>query len=150
LHDIGKLVIYEKVLNKPGSLNDEEWKLLKSHPEIGASIIENMEFLAAAVPLVRHHHERFDGAGYPDGLKGENIPLGARIIAVADSYDAMTTDRAYRAALSYEIALGTMKAKAGTQFDADVVKNFVELIEVDKYRVRDNSKDIGVNDIPTG
>jgi putative nucleotidyltransferase with HDIG domain len=150
LHDIGKLVIYEKVLNKPGSLNDEEWELLKSHPEIGASIIENMEFLSAAVPLVRHHHERFDGAGYPDGLKGEDIPLGARIIAVADSYDAMTTDRSYRAALSKEIALGTMKSKAGTQFDADVVKNFVELIEIDKYRVRDNSKDIGVNDIPPG
>ncbi|UCH83512.1 MAG: response regulator [Candidatus Latescibacterota bacterium] len=149
LHDIGKLVIYEKVLNKPGSLSDEEWELLKSHPEIGASIIENMEFLAAAVPLVRHHHERFDGTGYPGGLKGDDIPLGARIIAVADSFDAMTTDRAYRHALPKEIALGTMKSKAGTQFDPQVVEAFIELIEVDGYRARDESDEDNVNAVST-
>jgi len=138
LHDIGKLVIYEHVLTKPGSLNDEEWEILKSHPAIGASIIENMEFLSGAVPLVRHHHERYDGGGYPDGLKGEEIPLGARIIAVADSYDAMTTDRPYREALSGEVALNTMITKAGTQFDARAVEGFVDLVERDGFQPRQN------------
>ena len=106
---------------------------MKQHPSIGATIIENMEFLAGTVALVRHHHESYDGSGYPDGLKGENIPLGARIISVADSYDAMTTDRSYRKALSSEIALGTLKEKAGIQYDAAVVECFVELIEVDGF-----------------
>jgi response regulator RpfG family c-di-GMP phosphodiesterase len=138
LHDIGKLVIYERVLKKPGSLDDEEWEILKSHPVIGASIIENMEFLSGAVPLVRHHHERFDGGGYPDGLKGEEIPLGARIIAVADSYDAMTTNRPYREALSKDVALNTMITKAGTQFDARAVENFVDLVERDGFQPRQN------------
>ncbi|UCG51958.1 MAG: response regulator [Candidatus Latescibacterota bacterium] len=137
LHDIGKLVIYERVLNKPGSLNAEEWELLKSHPEIGASIIENMEFLSGAVPFVRYHHERFDGNGYPAGLVGEEIPLGARIITVADSYDAMTTNRPYREALSKSVALSTMKSKSGTQFDPRVVESMIELIEVDGFQPRE-------------
>ncbi len=136
LHDIGKLVVIENVLKKPGRLDTQEWEILKSHPTIGASIIENMSFLSGAVPLVRHHHERYDGGGYPDGLKGEGIPLGARIIAVADSFDAMTTDRPYRQALSREIALNTMIAKAGTQFDARVVENFVELVQMDGFEPR--------------
>ena len=138
LHDIGKLVVYENVLKKPGTLDEEEWRILKSHPVIGASIIENMEFLSGAVPLVRHHHERYDGEGYPDGLKGEMIPLGARIITVADSYDAMTTDRPYRKALTKEIALHTMISKAGTQFDADVVEHFIDLLERDGFQPRQN------------
>jgi response regulator RpfG family c-di-GMP phosphodiesterase len=136
LHDIGKLVVIENVLKKPGNLDNEEWEILKSHPVIGASIIENMEFLSGAVALVRHHHERFDGQGYPDGLKGDDIPLGARIITVADSFDAMTTDRPYRAALSRDVALGTMIAKAGTQFDARVVEKFVELVQDDGFEPR--------------
>jgi hypothetical protein len=138
LHDIGKLVIFENVLTKPGDLDDEEWEILKSHPAIGASIIENMEFLSGTVPLIKHHHERFDGGGYPDGLKGEDIPLGARIIAVADSYDAMTTDRPYREALSKDIALNTMITKAGTQFDARAVECFVDLVERDGFHPRQN------------
>ena len=138
LHDIGKLVVYENVLKKPGTLDDEEWRILKSHPVIGASIIENMEFLAGAVSFVRHHHERYDGEGYPDGLKGERIPLGARIIAVADSFDAMTTDRPYRKALTREIALHTMISKAGTQFDTGVVEHFIDLLEKDGFRPRQN------------
>jgi response regulator RpfG family c-di-GMP phosphodiesterase len=133
LHDIGKLVVYEKVLNKQGQLNEDEWESLKQHPSIGATIIENMEFLAGTVALVRHHHEAYDGSGYPDGLEGESIPLGARIISVADSYDAMTTDRSYRKALSSEIALDTLKQKAGTQYDARVVECFIELVEVDGF-----------------
>lgn len=138
LHDIGKLVVLESVLKKPGSLDDEEWELLKSHPVIGASIIDNMEFLSGAVPFVRHHHERYDGGGYPDGLKGEGIPLGARIIAVADCYDAMTTDRPYRKALSREVALNTLITKAGTQFDSGAVEMFVELLERDGFQPRSN------------
>jgi HD-GYP domain-containing protein (c-di-GMP phosphodiesterase class II) len=138
LHDIGKLVVFERVLNKPGALDDEEWEILKSHPEIGASIIENMEFLAGAVPYVRHHHERYDGNGYPDRLKGEEIPFGARIITVADAFDAMTTDRSYRKALSREVALNTMIAKAGSQFDPKAIEAFMELIEIDDFRPRQN------------
>jgi response regulator RpfG family c-di-GMP phosphodiesterase len=138
LHDIGKLVVYENVLKKPGTLDDEEWRVLKSHPVIGASIIENMEFLSGAVPLVRHHHERYDGEGYPDGLKSDGIPLGARIITVADSYDAMTTDRPYRKALTKETALHTMITKAGTQFDPGVVEHFIDLLEKDGFQPRQN------------
>jgi putative nucleotidyltransferase with HDIG domain len=128
LHDIGKLGVYEGVLNKPGKLNEKEWKLLRSHPEVGAQILRNMEFLSGTVALVRHHHERFDGKGYPDGLAGEDIPLGARIIAVADSFDAMTTNRSYRRALSWERALEILEEKAGTQFDPRVVAAFVSLV----------------------
>jgi HD-GYP domain-containing protein (c-di-GMP phosphodiesterase class II) len=133
LHDIGKLVVYERVLNKPGRLSDDEWEDLKRHPSIGASIIENMDFLIGTVDLVRHHHEAYDGTGYPDGLKGKQIPLGARIISVADSYDAMITNRSYRKALSSAVALDTIKTQAGSQFDPKVVECFVELIEVDLF-----------------
>lgn len=134
LHDIGKLVVYERILNKPGSLDEDEWEVLKEHPLIGASIIENMEFLAGTVALVRHHHESYDGNGYPDGLKGDDIPIGARIIAVADSYDAMTTDRPYRKALDRETARERLRNQAGVQFDPDVVEAFIELIEVDGFK----------------
>jgi putative nucleotidyltransferase with HDIG domain len=129
LHDIGKLGVYENVLNKKGSLNDEEWSILKSHPEVGAGIIQNMEFLAGTVALVRHHHERFDGKGYPDHLKEMEIPLGARIITVADSFDAMTTDRPYRDALTLEEAIATLKEKSGTQFDPAIVASFIQVLE---------------------
>jgi len=140
LHDIGKLVIYESILNKPGQLNEEEWEVLKEHPSIGADIIENMDFLSGTVELVRHHHENYDGNGYPDGLKGEEIPMGARIIAVSDSFDAMTTDRAYRKALSRETAIEQLQSMAGTQFDPKVVAAFVELVEVEGFVAR-NRKD---------
>ncbi|MBI4720174.1 MAG: response regulator, partial [Chitinivibrionia bacterium] len=129
LHDIGKLGVYENVLNKKGSLNDEEWSILKSHPEVGAGIIKNMEFLSGTVALVRHHHERYDGKGYPDHLKGDEIPLGARIITVADSFDAMTTDRPYRDALTLEQAIATLKEKSGSQFDPSIVKSFITVLE---------------------
>ena len=136
LHDIGKLLVYEKVLNKPGSLNKEEWAMLKQHPVIGAGIIENMDFLSGTVALVRHHHEHFDGAGYPDGLVGDEIPVGARIIAVADTFDAMTTDRSYRKALGSRKALQTLETKAGTQFDPVMVEAFVDLIKNDGFKPR--------------
>ncbi|MEE9270046.1 MAG: HD domain-containing phosphohydrolase [Candidatus Krumholzibacteria bacterium] len=143
LHDIGKLLVYERVLNKPGSLNSEEWEMLKQHPVIGASIIENMDFLSGTVALVKHHHEHYDGGGYPDGLVGDDIPVGARIIAVADTFDAMTTDRSYRKALSGRKALKTLQSKAGTQFDPNVVETFVKLIKDDGFKPR-KQKPLGV------
>ncbi len=136
LHDIGKLGVLENVLNKAEKLDDKEWEILKAHPEVGANIIENMEFLVGTAELVRYHHESYDGSGYPDGLKGEEIPIGARIISVADSFDAMTTDRPYRKALGWEKALETIKSSAGIQFDPDVVGKFVELVEDRTFKNR--------------
>lgn len=124
LHDIGKLGVMDSVVHKKGALDAEEWELLKAHPAIGAEIVEKMEFLDGVADTVRYHHESWDGRGYPEGLSGTDIPLGARIVAVADSFDAMTTDRSYRRALSVEQALGRLEAAAGTQFDADVVRVF--------------------------
>jgi putative nucleotidyltransferase with HDIG domain len=128
LHDIGKLGVVENILHKEGELNSDEWELLKSHPQIGARIVEKMEFLTGTSEIVNFHHESWDGNGYPDGLKGEEIPLGARIIAVADSFDAMTTDRSYRRALSIDEAVERLQSGAGTQFDPRVVRLFIRHI----------------------
>lgn len=128
LHDIGKLGVYEDILNKPGELTDGEWEIVRSHPEVGANIIRDMKFLEAACDLVRHHHERLDGKGYPDGLSGREISLGARIVAVADSFDAMTSDRPYRKAYSYEDAVRQLQMQT-EKFDAEVIRNLIELIE---------------------
>ncbi|NIM20651.1 MAG: response regulator [Candidatus Latescibacteria bacterium] len=140
LHDIGKLGVLEKVLNKKEQLDTEEWKILKAHPEVGASIIENMEFLTGTVELVRHHHENWNGKGYPDGLKGEEIPIGSRIIAVADGFDAMTTDRPYRKALKWTEALSTIKEGSGIQYDPEVVRSFEEIIRDKNFRKRMREK----------
>jgi diguanylate cyclase (GGDEF)-like protein/putative nucleotidyltransferase with HDIG domain len=115
-HDIGKLAIPDAVLLKPSGLTGEEWGMMRSHAEEGARIIGRLGFLADAVPAIRHHHERYDGSGYPDGLKGEEIPLGARIIHVADAVDSMLTTRVYRAARPAAAALAELKAGSGTQF----------------------------------
>jgi putative nucleotidyltransferase with HDIG domain len=128
LHDIGKLGVYEDILNKPGELTDGEWEIVRSHPEVGANIIRNMKFLEAACDLVRHHHERLDGRGYPDGLKGEQISVGARIVAVADSFDAMTSDRPYRIAFGYRDALEQLKLQTD-KFDGGVIDHLVRLVE---------------------
>ncbi|MBN1165347.1 MAG: response regulator [Candidatus Krumholzibacteriota bacterium] len=128
LHDIGKLGVYENILNKPGELTDHEWEIVRSHPEVGANIIKNMKFLESACDLVRHHHERLDGKGYPDGLKGDEISLGARIVAVADSFDAITSDRPYRKAHSYAEAIEQLRTKT-EKFDQDIVQKLVRLIE---------------------
>jgi len=135
LHDIGKLAIYEGLLNKEGKLTAKEWEEMKRHPVLGAQIIERMPFLHDAVGAVRHHHEQWNGGGYPDGLSGERIPIGARIVAVADSFDAMTTDRAYRPAFSRQEAMRRLRDGAGSQFDPRVVSCFLELIE-GGYRLR--------------
>jgi putative nucleotidyltransferase with HDIG domain len=135
LHDIGKLGVMENVLHKEGKLDEGEWELLKSHPEIGARIVDKMEFLTGTSEIVRHHHESWNGTGYPDGLKGDEIPLGARIIAVADSFDAMTTDRSYRRALSIDDAIERLKSAAETQFDPDIIRMFVRHIRNKGYEL---------------
>jgi HD-GYP domain-containing protein (c-di-GMP phosphodiesterase class II) len=128
LHDIGKVGVPEAILAKPGPLDSEEWKLMREHPAIGSRIIEPIRFLTGAMEIVRSHHERWDGAGYPDGLAREEIPLTARIFAVADSFDAMTSDRPYRRALSLEAALEEIRQGAGTQFDPLAARRFLELV----------------------
>jgi putative nucleotidyltransferase with HDIG domain len=115
-HDIGKLAIPDSILLKPASLTPEEWAIMQGHAEEGARIIDRLGFLQDAVPAIRHHHERFDGTGYPQRLRGEEIPLGARIIHVADALDSMLTTRIYRAARSVDEALAEVQAKSGTQF----------------------------------
>ncbi|MBI5554292.1 MAG: HD domain-containing protein [Elusimicrobia bacterium] len=127
LHDIGKIGIIKEVLNKPGKLNNDEFNIIRLHPALGEQIIEPVAFLQNIKPIVRHHHERFDGRGYPDGPKGEEIPYLSRIIAVADTYDAMTGERPYRPALGTEIALAEIKRCSETQFDPEVVKASLEL-----------------------
>jgi HD-GYP domain-containing protein (c-di-GMP phosphodiesterase class II) len=131
LHDIGKVGIPETILCKAGPLSVDEWTVMRNHPIIGAQIVSPIAFLADAVDLIRHHHERFDGSGYPDGLAGDAIPLAARIFAVADSFDAMTSDRPYRGAIGLEPALEEIRAGSGTQFDPEVVHVFIGMVEQD-------------------
>jgi len=125
LHDLGKLAIPEEILRKPGTLTDSERLVLERHPQIGFRMLDSLGVDPVA-DLVLHHHERWDGAGYPDGLRGEEIPLGARIIFVTDAYDAMTSDRIYRPRLSSQAALAELERCAGTQFDPGIVAAFVE------------------------
>lgn len=127
LHDIGKIGIAESILQKPSRLTDEEFDCIKSHPITGAHILESVEFLQSVCLQIKHHHERFDGKGYPGNLKGDKIPLGSRIIALADTYDAMTSTRPYRKGLSHETALEEIKNCAGSQFDPDIVDIFVKI-----------------------
>lgn len=128
LHDVGKIGIREDILNKPGKLDDEEWKEVKKHPESSMKILNGINFPWDIKPMIYAHHERYDGKGYPNGLKGEEIPLAARIIAVADLYDAMTSDRAYRKGLSKEVVIEELKRVAGTQLDPEIVRVFMELL----------------------
>ncbi len=128
LHDIGKLGIPEEILCKPSRLTKEEFEVIKTHPIIGTRIIEPIKPLQKILPGMRHHHERYDGRGYPDGLQGKEIPLFGRIIAVADTYDAMTSDRSYRKGLSADIALEEIQTCAGTQFDPMVVEAFFQMV----------------------
>ena len=128
LHDIGKIGVPETVLRKPGGLDDDEWALMRRHPLIGAQIVGPFEALEGVDLLIRHHHERLNGRGYPDGLIGEAIPLGCRIIAVADVWDALTSDRPYRAAWSPERAMACLLAQAGSELDAHAVAVFAEVL----------------------
>jgi len=127
LHDIGKIGIPDSILRKPGKLTPEEWQVMKSHPQLGYNILPRTPFLQNAAQMVLHHHESFNGQGYPDGLKGEEITLGARIFAVADTIDAMTSDRPYRAALTFEAAAAELQLFSGRQFDPKVIEAFNKL-----------------------
>jgi HD-GYP domain-containing protein (c-di-GMP phosphodiesterase class II) len=127
LHDVGKVALERSILHKPGRLTDDEWQQVREHPARSAHIIGAVSRFSAFVPGARHHHERFDGRGYPDGLAAEAIPLDARILAVADAYDAMTSDRSYRPALGHDEAIGRLRADAGTQFDPECVRAFAAL-----------------------
>ncbi len=131
LHDIGKVGIPDSILNKPDKLSEEEWDLMKTHTEIGFRIAKSTLELESIAKYILCHHERFDGKGYPQGLSGENIPLLSRILAVADSYDAMTSERIYSKAISQEEAIAEIKKNAGTQFDPEIAEVFVNLVLVE-------------------
>jgi ribonuclease P protein subunit RPR2 len=121
LHDVGKVAVPDAILFKAGPLTDEEYRLISRHPVIGAEILRHVTFLGEGIDVVRHHHERWDGSGYPDGLRGEAIPLTARLFSVADALDALTSDRPYRPAVSFGEARRIIRAGSGSQFDPDVV-----------------------------
>lgn len=133
LHDIGKIGIPETILNKPGKLTDKEYEVIKTHPVKGCSILEPIKAFRNLLPAVRYHHERFDGRGYPDGLDGIHIPLSARILTVADSFDAMTSSRVYRKSRGVEFALKQLEEHSGTQFDRELAQAFIQLIQARPY-----------------
>lgn len=128
LHDIGKIGIDDNILKKCGKLTDKEYAAIKNHPTIGAEIIKDVGFLKDSMDIVKHHHERFDGKGYPDGLKGDEIPIEASILMLADSFDAMTTDRPYRKAMSIEEAIQEIIINSGTQFNPEIVEKSVNIL----------------------
>jgi diguanylate cyclase (GGDEF)-like protein len=127
LHDLGKLAVPPEILDKPTALSDGEWQAIGEHPRIGQVILEQASGLREAIPVVLHHHERFNGGGYPHGLKGNEIPMGARIVSVADAYHAMVHERPYKTALSHSQALAELRANAGTQFDPEIVDVFCSI-----------------------
>jgi putative nucleotidyltransferase with HDIG domain len=132
LHDIGKINISGSILNKAGSLSEEEFSIIKKHPEDGAGILKKLDLFSGIMPIILHHHEHIDGRGYPENLKGDDIPLGSRICAIADAYSVMTADRPYRKAVSKEQAIEELKRCAGTQFDAKLVEVFIEIVKNEK------------------
>jgi len=124
LHDVGKVAVPDSILFKAEPLSDDEYRLIARHPIIGSEILRDVNFLGEAKAVVRHHHERWDGTGYPDGLAGEQIPVAARVFAVADTLDALTTDRPYRPASTWAVARTEIRSSAGTQFDPAVVEAY--------------------------
>ena len=126
MHDVGKIGIPESILSKQGSLTDQEWDIMKQHPNIGSKkVLEPIYSLKDLIPIVAHHHEYWNGKGYPDNLKGEDIPLGARIVAIADAFHALISDRPYRKGLGFDEAIKILEEGAGTQWDGDLVKTFL-------------------------
>ncbi|MFZ3105760.1 MAG: HD-GYP domain-containing protein, partial [Candidatus Hydromicrobium sp.] len=128
LHDIGKIAIPDEILMKPGKLTEKEWDIVKRHPEVGYNISGSSPQLEPIADAVLSHHEWWDGSGYPQGLKGENIPLISRIISIIDAYDVMTHDRSYKKAVSKKESLEELKRCAGTQFDPKLVKIFIQVL----------------------
>jgi putative two-component system response regulator len=134
LHDIGKIHVRESTLQKPGLLNSEEWEEIKQHPVFGVEMIRGVDYLSPAVPVILNHHERWDGSGYPSGLLGADIPLAARIVAVADSFDAMTTIRPYRPVMTPQEAHLEIISKSGSQYDPRVVESFQQAWDLQEIR----------------
>lgn len=128
-HDIGKNEIPDSILSKNSKLSDDEYSKIKNHPSVGAHLLGNNEDLKDIIPIVEHHHERFDGSGYPNNLKGEDIPYLARIVAIADTFDAITSNRSYRNALPLDVAKDEILKCSGTQFDPDISKAFIDALE---------------------
>ncbi|MEW6188617.1 MAG: HD domain-containing phosphohydrolase, partial [Actinomycetota bacterium] len=128
LHDVGKITIDERILLKPGALTAKERKIIETHPHESLRILESIIFFNQVIPIIRHHHERYDGRGYVDKLGGENIPIGSRILTVADAFEAMTSERSYRSALTLEQAVAELKRCSGTQFDPKIVEVFLSII----------------------
>jgi HD-GYP domain-containing protein (c-di-GMP phosphodiesterase class II) len=128
LHDIGKMGIPDRILQKPGPLTDEEWKVMKKHPIYACEFLSPISYLKSALEIPCHHHEKWDGSGYPNGLMGHEIPLSARIFAVVDVWDALLSDRSYRKAWTENEAADYIKAQAGSHFDPEVVSNFFEVV----------------------
>jgi HD-GYP domain-containing protein (c-di-GMP phosphodiesterase class II) len=124
---VGKVAVPQDILEKPAALTSTEWRTVVQHPRIGQVILEQAAALKEAVPIILHHHERYSGHGYPFGLRGNDIPLGARIVAIADAYDAMTHDRPYKRAISHDDAVAELRRHAGTQFDPELVTLFCDL-----------------------
>ena len=129
LHDIGKVMVPDKILGKSTPLTDHEWKEMHKHPDYGADMLSEKDYLAGAADVVRAHHERYDGTGYPHGIKGGEIPIGARVVAVVDTYDAITSIRPYQQALAREEAIRELEKNASTQFDPRVVRAFLEVLK---------------------
>jgi putative nucleotidyltransferase with HDIG domain len=128
LHDVGKLALPDSILNKPGPLTAEEYEHVKEHASIGAALLADVDCPPELAPLVRHHHENWDGSGYPEGLSREEIPFGARILAVADCYDALTSHRPYRRALSHDSAMAMIHERRGSMFDPQVTDAFLQVV----------------------
>lgn len=150
LHDIGKIGVPDQVLHKAGPLNAEEQAIMHKHPEIGYRIIGHIGYFAAAAEIIRTHHEHFDGSGYPQGLKGEEIPHGARVFAVADALDALTVTRPYRQAVSFDAAIEEILRASGASFDPAVVEGFLKALDELKEmvgRVIFDSRDMGHGDL---
>jgi len=137
LHDVGKVAVPDAVLFKPGGLTAQERALISRHPEIGSDILRDVDFLGDAKLVVRHHHERWDGTGYPDGLAGDQIPASARVFAVADALDALTTDRPYRAAVDWDEARSEIERHSGTQFDPAIVTAYSAIPDEAFARMRE-------------
>lgn len=142
LHDIGKIGTFDKILDKPGRLTAKEYELVKKHPDRGGTILGPIRKMKGVLPIIIHHHEKMNGLGYPDGLKAGEIPLLARILAVADSYDSMIADRPYRPSLGQAHALAELQSQVGTQFDADVVQAFLQTMEQTTTDERDRRAEI--------
>ena len=145
LHDVGKLVIDVSCIQKPGPLSDEEWLLVRKHPEIGENIIKPLSFLEREGTIVRHHHERMDGKGYPDGIGGDKLDILTRILTVADSYDAMTSQRSYRVNLNRQDAITELRKCAGSQFDPEIVEHFAAILKEDSTLSQNSMQELQAN-----